>query len=51
MLSRAPGVKQAVVTYDSKRADLVYDSTVTSRDKLVALIDASGFPADRSSLK
>lgn len=50
-LSRAPGVKQAVVNYENKQADLVYDSTVTSRDKLLALIDASGFPAERSSLK
>jgi mercuric ion transport protein len=50
-LNRAPGVKQAVVNYDTKHADLVYDSTVTSRDKLLALIDASGFPAERSSLK
>ena len=50
-LGRAPGVKQAVVNYDNKQADLVYDSTVTSRDKLLALIDASGFPADRSTLK
>lgn len=50
-LSHAPGVKQAVVNYDNKQADLVYDSTVTSRDKLLALIDASGFPAERSSLK
>lgn len=50
-LSRAPGVKQAVVNYDNKQADLIYDSTVTSRDKLLALIDESGFPAERSSLK
>ena len=50
-LNRAPGVKQAVVNYDNKQADLVYDSTVNSRDKLLALIDASGFPAERSSLK
>lgn len=50
-LSRAPGVKQAVVNYDSKQAVLVYDSAVTSRDKLLALIDATGFPAERSTLK
>lgn len=50
-LSRAPGVKQAVVNYDNKQADLIYDSTVTNRDKLLALIDANGFPAERSSLK
>jgi copper chaperone CopZ len=50
-LNHAPGVKQAVVNYDNKQADLVYDPTVTSRDKLLALIDASGFPAKRSSLK
>ncbi len=50
-LRRAPGVKQAAVDYGSKEAVLVYDPSVTNRDKLLALIDASGFPADRSSLK
>lgn len=50
-LQRAPGVKQAVVDYDTKAAVLVYDPTVTNRDKLLALIEASGFPADRSTLK
>lgn len=50
-LSRAPGVKQAAVNYDTKAAILVYDPSVTNRDKLLALIDASGFPAERSTLK
>jgi copper chaperone CopZ len=50
-LSRAPGVKQAVVNYDTKAAVLVYDPAVTSRDKLLALIDASGFPAERATVK
>ncbi len=50
-LSRAPGVKQAAVDYDTKAAILVYDPSVTSSDKLLALIDASGFPAERSSIK
>ena len=50
-LSRAPGVKQVAVGYDTKAAVLVYDPSVTSRDKLLALIDASGFPAERSSIK
>lgn len=50
-LSRTPGVKQAAVDYDSREAVLVYDPSVTSRDKLLALIDSSGFPADRASLK
>ena len=50
-LSRASGVKQAVVNYDTKAAVLVYDPTLTSRDELLSLIDRSGFPADRSSLK
>ncbi|MEZ5413652.1 MAG: mercuric transporter MerT family protein [Opitutaceae bacterium] len=50
-LARAPGVKQAVVNYDTKQAVLVYDPTVTNRDELLSLIDHSGFPADRSSLK
>lgn len=50
-LGRAPGVKQAAVNYESKQAVLVYDPSVTSREKLLALIDASGFPAERSTLK
>lgn len=50
-LSRAPGVKQAVVDYDTKAAVLIYDGSVPNRDKLLALIDASGFPAERSTLK
>lgn len=50
-LGRAPGVKQAAVDYDTKAAVLIYDPSVTSRDQLLALIDASGFPADRSTLK
>jgi len=50
-LGRAPGIKQAAVNYDSKQAVLVYDPSVTSRDQLLALIDASGFPADRNTVK
>lgn len=50
-LRRAPGVKQAAVDYDTKTAILVYDPSVTNRDKLLALIDASGFPAERSTVK
>ncbi len=50
-LSRAPGVKQAAVDYDTKSALLVFDPSVTSREQLLALIDASGFPAERSTLK
>ena len=50
-LGRAPGVKQAAVNYDTKQAVLVYDPNVTSREKLLTLIDASGFPADRATLK
>ena len=50
-LNRAPGVKQAAVNYDTKAAILVYDPSVTNRDKLLALIDASGFPAERSTVK
>lgn len=50
-LNRAPGVKQAAVNYDTKEAVLVFDPSVTSQDKLLALIDASGFPADRSTVK
>lgn len=50
-LSRAPGVKQAAVDYDTKAAVLIYNPAVTSRDQLLALIDTSGFPAERSTLK
>lgn len=50
-LRRAPGVLRARVNYDSKRADIVFDSTVTSGEKLLAQIDRTGFPADRTSLE
>jgi copper chaperone CopZ len=50
-LNRAPGVKQAAVDYDSKLATLVYDPSVTNLQQLLAFIDATGFPADRSTLK
>jgi len=49
--SRAPGVKQAAVDYDTKTAVLVYDPSVSDLDKLLALIDATGFPAERSTVK
>lgn len=50
-LQRAPGVLQARVNYDSKRADIIFDSAVTNSEKLLAQIDSTGFPADRTSLK
>ncbi len=50
-LNRVPGVKQAAVDYETKAAVLIYDPRVTSRDKLLAFIDATGFPAERASLK
>jgi len=50
-LQRVAGVKQATVDYDTRRAVLVYDPAVTSRDQLLAWIDRTGFPADRSTLK
>lgn len=50
-LGRTPGVKQAAVDYDTKQAVLVFDPSVISRDQLLALIDATGFPAERSTLK
>ncbi len=50
-LNRVPGVKQVAINYETKAAVLIYDPHVTNRDKLLALIDATGFPADRASLK
>ncbi len=50
-LRRTPGVLQATVNYDSKRTELVFDPLVTNRTKLLAFIDGTGFPADRSTLK
>lgn len=50
-LRRAPGVKQAAVDYETMTATLVYDPSVTGQERLLALIDASGFPAERSTLK
>lgn len=50
-LRRVPGVKQVTVNFDSKLAALAYDPAVVSRDQLLAVIDASGFPAERSTLR
>lgn len=50
-LRRAPGVKQAAVDYDTRTAEFVFDPAVTTRAQLLALIDATGFPAERSTLK
>ena len=50
-LRRAPGVKQAAVNYETKVAVFVYDPSVTNREQLLALIVASGFPAERSTIK
>ena len=50
-LRRTPGVLQATVDYDTKKAELVFDPAVTDRTKLLAFIDRTGFPADRSTLK
>lgn len=49
-LSRAPGVRRAVVNYETKSAVLVFDPSFTSRDKLLALIARTGFAAERSSV-
>ncbi|HEY5552638.1 MAG TPA: mercuric transporter MerT family protein [Opitutaceae bacterium] len=50
-IGRAPGVKQAAVDFDTKTAVLVFDPAFTSREQLLALIDASGFPSDRSTVE
>ena len=50
-LDRTPGVRQAAVNYDTKSATLVFDPSVTNRDQLLALIDATGFPAERSTAR
>lgn len=50
-LRSAPGVLQARVNYDSKKAEIVFNPAVTSGEKLLAQIDSTGFPADRTSLK
>jgi copper chaperone CopZ len=50
-LQRAPGVLQARVNYDIKRVDIAFDPAVTNGEKLLAQIDSTGFPVDRTSLK
>ena len=50
-LRRTPGVLQATVDYDTKKAELVFDPAITDRTKLLAFIDRTGFVADRSTLK
>lgn len=50
-LRAAPGISSAHVNYDAKIANVVFDPVMTTRDKVLARIDATGFPADRKSIK
>lgn len=50
-LRRTPGVLRADVSYDTKRAEIAFDPTITKREKLLTQIDDTGFSAERASLK
>ncbi|MGH8017293.1 MAG: heavy-metal-associated domain-containing protein [Opitutaceae bacterium] len=50
-LRSVPGVRAARVDYGSKRADVVFDPAITSAAQLLASIDRTGFPADRSTIR
>lgn len=50
-LRRMPGVLHAHVDYATKRAEIAFDPAKTKRETLLAGIDETGFPADRSTLK
>lgn len=47
-LSRAAGVKNAAVEFEKSRAIVEYDSTKTSVERLVAVVDETGFKAKLS---
>jgi mercuric ion binding protein len=49
-LRREPGVVAATIDYPTKLAVIDYDHTSTTRESLLDTIDATGFPADRTSL-
>lgn len=44
-LGRAPGVKTAAVEFEKSRAVVEYDSTKTSLERLLAVVDETGFKA------
>jgi mercuric ion transport protein len=46
-LSRAAGVKKAAVEFENSRAVVEYDSTKTTVERLIAVVDETGFKAKR----
>jgi copper chaperone CopZ len=49
-LSRAAGVKNAAVEFEKSRAVVEYDSTKTSVQRLLAVVDETGFKAKPSEI-
>ncbi len=47
-LSGAAGVKKAAVEFEKSRAVVEYDSTKTTLDRLIAVVDETGFKAKRN---
>jgi mercuric ion transport protein len=47
-LSRAAGVKKAAVEFENSRAVVEYDSTKTTVERLIAVVDETGFKVKRS---
>ncbi len=47
-LGRAAGVKKAAVEFEKSRAVVEYDSTKTTLERLIAVVDETGFKAKRS---
>lgn len=45
MLKRTPGVISAEVSYEEKRADVEFDPSATSREKLVEAVNNMGYKA------
>lgn len=51
VLKKQPGVRQAQVSFDTKEADVQYDATKLSPEKIIATIDETGFKAEPTTRK
>lgn len=47
LLTSEPGVRDSVVSFESKTAQIVYDNALTSEERLAAVIEKAGFRVSR----
>jgi copper chaperone CopZ len=49
-LRKQPGVQSAQVSYDTKEAVVQYDATKLSPEKIISVIDETGFKAETNTI-